>query len=236
MKRSETITIKADRSPAITDESAHESSALEWWFVQGYYEGPHCDRCCFMSSLFRQNVAARHMPPVDGFSLLLSVLDPGSARSQTLSQIDAEVVALYVRLSERLKRSNLDPRLVDACIREGEAFGPPRPIRLEKAKADLSSDPFSVSWKDFSLSNTGDRFAISFVEPESRARCQFYLHPTTPRLHVEGIGPPGATSMAYVTYPQDKRAQSGFRGLGRWRRRSRTLAGGVGHDRYRWAA
>jgi len=194
--------ITADTIPVLADESAHPASAVEWWFVQGYYEGARSGRRYFMLSLFRQNVAADPAHPENGFFLLLSVLDAATGRKENLSQVDPAVVGLFLRLAKGNRQADLDPRTVDALVDEIAAYGPPRPIRCEEAGVELRSAPFGVVWNEFSLCQSERAFHVALREPESRRHCRFRLQPLHSRMHIEDIEILDAkTTMAYVTYP-----------------------------------
>ena len=202
--------IGTDDVPLLADESAHPASAMERWFVQGYYEGVRArhasvgqagGRRHFMSTLFRQNVSRDPSPPQNGFSLLLSVLDPATARKENLCQVDPGVVDLFVRLGREMPQTSLDPHVLEAYVSEVAAYGPPRPIRCERARAELTANPFSAVWQDFSLGQSKEAFHLSFAEPESGRVCRFDLRPSHSRMHIEGIEILDATTMDYVAYP-----------------------------------
>ncbi len=191
----------SDSISAVADESAHETSVMEWWFIQGHYEGSRSDRRYFMTSFFRQNILLESTRPLNGFSLLLSVLNPTKERAETLTQTDPSVIELFLRLEENHRQANLDGHLVEAYINEIGRFGPPRPIRLEKDEVKMASHPLGITWSDFSLHQHGQDFHLAFIEPESRRGCHFHLLPKHPRMYIEGLGAPHVDSMAYVTYP-----------------------------------
>ncbi|MCA9071476.1 MAG: hypothetical protein KDA84_21260, partial [Planctomycetaceae bacterium] len=74
--------MKADSTPqkfsVLPDESPVSGSDLEWWFVQGHYEGKRVGRRYFMASIFRHRVSGEDGVAEDGASLLIGVLDPVS--------------------------------------------------------------------------------------------------------------------------------------------------------------
>ena len=191
--------VRTDWNLAVADESAHPDSHMEWWFVQGYYQAAGSDRREFMASFFRLATwDARHR---DGFSFLVSVLDPASGRKEYLSQIDPRIVSHFLHFAPRMRKRGLSRHLVDAFVDEIRACGPPRTVRLEQEAADLSSHPFAVRWSDFSLSQTESAFRLEFAEPESRRRCSFRLEQLHSRIQLDGIRILGAQTMEYVSYP-----------------------------------
>ena len=197
-KQCGTVRIETDNIPSIHDESAHEASPLEWWFVHGYYEGCHVGRRHFMVTLFRQTAPDK----ANCFSLILSVLDEKTGRNEVLSQIEPMLLKKSVQVSKKRKPDNLDPHMVGTYLQEIEEYGPLQPIRLETNKIRMASSPFRAGWKDFALSQLDKTFRLEFTEPESRHRCRFHLHPCKPHLDINGLGEPYIRAMAYVNYPR----------------------------------
>ena len=193
--------VSTQPTPAVADESAHPDSAMEWWFVQGYYEGARSGRRHLMASLFRQRVPDDAGGPGHAFSLLLSVLDPATGCTTCLSQVDPAVVDLFVRLGGKMRSADLPCWAVDAAVAEVASYGPPRPVRREEAPVELGSHPFRAAWADFGLSCSADGFDLAFVEPEGGRRCSLHLRPLRPRVHIEGIEVLDAETMDYVSYP-----------------------------------
>ena len=189
-------------NPRLFDESSHPDSELEWWFVQGYYEGSRSGRRYFMATLFRhakQNILAGE---THGFTSILSVLGPGKDRHETLSQIDPTALELLAHTSRRKRGFNLDHRAIGEYIKEIAGCGPPRPIRLEPSVPTIKDGPFHAQWKDFSLSQGKNTFHISFLEPERHRKCGFTLRPVSPAVRVDALKIPFLKKIAYRTYPQ----------------------------------
>lgn len=174
---------------------------MEWWFVQGYYEGRRCGRRHFMASVFRHQMDPGAKGDPNSFSLLLSVLGPGGGRQHTHTRIDQATVDGYLRAREEIKGVNLDKRLAEAYAQEVAAFGPPAPIVLDKTPVDLSSRPLRLTWNDFMLAQESRGFVLSFSDPETGKPCRFTLSPLRPRIYIEGIGEPATSAMPYATYP-----------------------------------
>lgn len=154
-----------------------------------------------MACLFRHNVEPSPDRHVNAFSLIASVFDPQTQRNEVLSQIDPSLIDNLESFNRQAWSGNLDASLVDTYIREVMAYGPPHPIRIEKAPVRLQVEPFSVVWKNFFLKQTADGFKLCFQEPESGRICRFNLNPVSPRMVVEDKKFGQADGMAYATYP-----------------------------------
>ena len=161
-----------------------------------------------MTTLFRHNVAPEGQSAENGFSLLLSLLDPRSGRQKTVTKIDQALLNWSIHQRADLKQYNLDGRVIDVFLDEVTKHGPPRGIDLDLTAVQLDSRPFSARWGDFSLGQSEDHFALSFVEPESHRRCEFGLVPVGlpagARMSVEAardVGRP-QQGMEYFTYPR----------------------------------
>ncbi|MBI5101893.1 MAG: polyprenyl synthetase family protein [Nitrospirae bacterium] len=186
----------------IVDESSHPGSPIEWWFVQGYFEGDSPGRHYFMATLFRYAGQTISDGEADGFSFILSVIGPGEDRHESLSQIDPKVVELLSHASGRKGGLNIDAHIMNEYIKEVRACGPPRPIRLETSVPSMKDDPLHLTWNDFSLAQDKDSFRISFLGPKSRRRCDFILRPVSPPMRVDALNIPLLKEVRYRTYPR----------------------------------
>ncbi len=204
MKKNDDIVIKTGSGRSFPDESAHEGCAIEWWFTQGYYEGPRIGKRFFMASAFRHRLDSDGPDLPYSHSLLLSVLDPGKGTQRSLSRIDPNSVDAAERDREDITQVNLDKKVLEIYRREVRDYGPPSAFHVEKAPVRLTSSPFSLSWKDFSIQQSKRDFTLSFTEPDEGLRCRFSLVPLRPRIYIEGIGEPATSSMPYATYPSMK--------------------------------
>ncbi|HEV8130971.1 MAG TPA: polyprenyl synthetase family protein [Acidobacteriota bacterium] len=189
----------AGRAARMADESAHRTARIEWWFVQGYYQGTRSGRRYFMSSIFALNFVPGSGKWRPGFSSLLSVLDPKTSQPETWSQIDGVVLNSSLEAEQDLRQLNLDRGALTLSLKEVAEHGPPRSVHLEKRPAKLHSKPFRFSWKDFSLAQSENKFCLQFIEPESRHVCRFDLVSLSPRMKVPRRG---VLPMSYYTYPR----------------------------------
>jgi hypothetical protein len=94
----------------LRDESAHDGCAIEWWFVQGYYEGARTGRRYFMSSVFRYRHESKVAGHPYGHSLILSVLDPAQKKQHAASRIDSAYVEILLHAEREIRQGNLDRR------------------------------------------------------------------------------------------------------------------------------
>jgi geranylgeranyl pyrophosphate synthase/predicted secreted hydrolase len=203
------ISVSYDQHHKAYDESAHKDSAVEWWFLQGYFEGESLGRRYFMLSFFKYGLQINSGS--HGFSFLLSVLNPQDKKVETISRIDQEAVSYFLSSAQKIKDTNIDQRFIEAYIAEIKNYGPFKPISLERQKVELGYNPLRISWKDFVFSQTdqGD-FKLVFIDPQTKRECSFNLNPIRPRLHMHDFKIPHIESMDYVTYQDmDLRGEMG---------------------------
>ncbi len=193
------IRIAEAEATTIPDESAAPDADLEWWFVQGWYEGPSGGRRHFLTSIFRHRPASASPGDGHGYSLLLSVLVDGVQHAH--SRIDPRSVALVLDPRHEPREVKLDRRFVAAYRDELARHGPPEPFVLDARPVEIGARPFRLAWGDFSIEQTRSGFALAFCEPAAGARCAFELTPSRPRILAEGIGEPCTSALAYATYP-----------------------------------
>lgn len=188
----------------LADDQPRTGMPMEWWFVQGFYEGAQSGRREFMAALFRYNykLPQAETTSVDAFTLLLSVLDPATGRTTTLSQIDPATCEIFISAARSSPSSEFDPVILRAMVDEVSEYGPPRPIHIDSTPVELASAPFGVKWGSFELAHAEGVFALNFTEPESDRRCRLQLQPIHPRIHLENIAVIGDNTMDYLSYPR----------------------------------
>ncbi len=192
--------VRIDESPPGTmpDEAAHPEADVEWWFVQGWFEGEGVPRQAFLASAFRHRPESAAGSDA-GVSLLVSVLADGVQRAS--SRIDARSVELALDARHDPARPQVDRRFIDAYREELAASGPPRPIVVDRARPTFSAAPFGVVWGDYSLRQRPQGFGLRFATPETGAVLDLDLVPRRPRILALGIGEPVIAPLAYATYP-----------------------------------
>ncbi len=100
------------------DESMRVDAPIEWWFVQGYFEGKQTGLRHFMASFFRHAVSRMKPGAENGFMLLLSVLEPVSGRSEVLSRVSPSLVNFNASIGAKLGKAGLEKVVLDAFLRE----------------------------------------------------------------------------------------------------------------------
>ena len=186
----------------VHDESHHPESPLEWWFVQGFFEGRSFPKHSFMASLFRHNIPQEGPSPRPTFSLLLSILDEKAGVHRAESWVDAALVESFLKVPPKIQRSGVYPILEGIYRKELRKNGPPRSFRASPSGPSLRSNPLTVEWESFSLVQGEDDFALTFEIPQTRHAFAFRLKPVRDRWSVEEDQPaegPGRT-MKYMTY------------------------------------
>ncbi|MEI6032834.1 MAG: polyprenyl synthetase family protein [Verrucomicrobiae bacterium] len=184
----------------LADESARTGHPVEWWFVQGRFEGEGVEPREFMVSLFRHALEWGGLSAGNSCSLMVSILDPKTGQCRTLSQIDPATTSFLVMAAKISPPAGLDPLVMAAVTEEIERYGPPGHIRVAKKKARLASKPFRATWGDFELSQHDGGFDLRFEEPETGRLFSFRLEPMHPRIHLPAVEVPGGGAMDYVSY------------------------------------
>jgi geranylgeranyl pyrophosphate synthase len=201
-KIKETLVIKKQSARPAPSERPLFDNFIEWWFFHGSFTGPLSGCRYVMASIFRYRLPQSMESPSYGYYLLLSVLDPVTGQNSVVSRGEEGVVDTIFKEEKEEKRINLDPRLIETYIDELQSSGPSPPISLEHEKVQVTTEPFSLVWKDFSLVQTGSTFRIKFPDPKTGMPCVLLLKPESPRYLIEGIGLSPDRPMAYATYPR----------------------------------
>jgi len=185
----------------ISDESAHESAGVEWWFVQGSYQSHSSGIDHFMCTLIRNRIAEGENQPGDGFAFLSTLLNHGRPCAEVLSRVDRQMVTWSMRLSEKNRPAHIDEDFVERFSSEVAKHGPPRPIEMVSSRPLLKSKPFAVAWDDFLLVQNTLGFELAFVGPQNRSRYRFQLSPRGSRRRA-WEAQEELTGLQYVTYPR----------------------------------
>ena len=178
---------------------SHSGFPLEWWFVHGYYEGESHARHYFMTSFFRHRLNGSQ----DAHSWLLARFDSNRVINETVSRIDRSLMDQFTNLDSQLDGLDLDSSLVKTYIHQYQKSEPPREIELDDSPVNISSEPLSIQWNDFSLGQRENLFWLNFRDPASEALCQFTLSPAGPKslneitLHCYS----DLRGMEYFSYP-----------------------------------
>ncbi|MBZ0216258.1 MAG: hypothetical protein K8F25_06895, partial [Fimbriimonadaceae bacterium] len=182
------------------DLSPHREASLEWWFVQGFFEGKNVERRQFMVSLFRQ-AASPDIP--DGHMLLVSAFDEARKEHTFTSQVSPALIDNFVEEAPKeLKNIDISENLVQAYVSEIKRGGAPSPIKQSDDPVTMVSDRLDVGWGELSLSQNDDAINIGFRMPNDGALCEFKLEPQTTWLHEEKQNRFRFESMAYESCPR----------------------------------
>ncbi len=173
---------------------------LEWWFLQGFVEGPRLGRREVMASLFRY----AGKDGADGHMLLVASLDPATGTHRLTSRVSAPLVEQFLKNAGRTATdAGLDRRLVDAMIEEVAANGPLRPVERVAEAARLDGEPFRIDWAGFDLAERHGDIRLALDLPEGEGRLAARLTPAAPWLDETGLGGEnGIGRFAYVSCPR----------------------------------
>jgi geranylgeranyl diphosphate synthase type I len=170
---------------AIPAETAHDNAPIEWWFLQGRFNGPELSPRHFMFVFFQQRHPLKNGREAIGHVLLASQLDPATNRHDFLSRISQPVIEVYLSNLQDIKQHRLDPAMVALLSDEIKRFGPPQPVILETAPVSMAADRLHCTWADMTLSQTGHQFHVQYNSPEDGCVCSFALTPCRPRFFHE---------------------------------------------------
>ena len=194
------MSLPVQPSIAVQDESPHSGCPIEWWFVQGHFEGPNSPACHFMTAFFRHRMAETPSA-LDGHWLLASVLGAASGEAESLSRIDRASLDQFLGRTGALLRTNLDPLFATAYADEVAARGPEPPIEVAGAAPVFQADPFGVHWSSYSLDCGSECIRMSFRLSGNGPDYRFDLRPTMPRVTLPVGRFDASGGMAYATSP-----------------------------------
>jgi geranylgeranyl pyrophosphate synthase/predicted secreted hydrolase len=185
------------------NEAPHPEAPLEWWFVQGTYQGERIGQHHFMTCLFKHRISRKTNPPYS-FSSIQTVLDCSTNNLEIDSDVDQNFVPLIQSNIKSLKKVNLNPRYLDLLIADLEKHGPPREIALNSEPVHMQSAPFRISRGPFLLGQISTGFQLNFSIPPLVHSGEFRLRPTRDRLHIgEALNAGGkGRGMHYFSYPR----------------------------------
>ena len=194
--------LECPASAPMVDESSRAREPMEWWFVQGRFEGPGIEPREFMISLFRHALEWGGLSAGSTCSLMVSVLDPESGITLARSRVEPATTDFLVKAVKIAPPKGLDQRAMKAVTDEIDRYGPPSHIEVAPKKPRIQSRPLRVSWMDFDFRQEPDGFALDFEEPDTGRKFSFRLTPSHGRIHLPEVMVPGGNTMDYVSYPR----------------------------------
>ncbi len=183
-------------------EAVHPQNCMEWWFVQGTFEGKSIGYRHFMVSIFRFDHEKAGTAPDDNYYVLLAILNPTTGEKFITSRAECKIINRLSEFTGELQSTDLHQALLKTYIEELRNYGPPAPIQIEEEKPEIEQDPFSFSWKDFSFRIIESGINLSFSLNESGVRCKFHLKQQSSRYTMENIGSGPKRTMTYATRPR----------------------------------
>ncbi len=192
--------VKREAACRPADESSRKGETMEWWFVQGRFEGEGIGKREFMVSLFRHALEWGGLSAGNTFSLVVAVLDPATGAHRTLSRIEPATAAFLVKAAKLSPPAGLDPLAMTAVIAEIEQYGPAKQIAIASSAPRVGARPLRVEWMDFELRQEPDGFVLKFDEPGTGVPVALRLTPQRPRVELPGVEVPGGGAMDYMSY------------------------------------
>jgi geranylgeranyl pyrophosphate synthase len=187
----------------LADESPNLNAPLEWWFVQGFWDGP-AGRRHFMTSFFRHTFRDGTGAGQDGHTYLCAVLDPAAGAHRTSTRIDRRFFDETINRNKARSAYNIDQSVVRIVMEELALNGPFVNIDLASESVEIGSSPLRIAWEDYGFSQERDGWALRFREPGTGLAASLRLIPASPGFEVELTrhlkGPD--RGMVYMTYPR----------------------------------
>ena len=186
-------------------EADHQEAALEWWFFQGWFQGPATELCHFMVAFFQQRQPQGQTSPSGerpaGHTLLISHFNSETSEHNYRSQISPGVSELFGHYREKIKGDEFDNSMIDDLLDEIYANGPPWPIVENQAAVTMAPDRLDVTWDDMTIRQVEAQFLLHYNAPDGGRPCRFGLSPCSGRIFHELEARPGRT-MAYASIPR----------------------------------
>lgn len=136
--------------------------------------------------------------PKAGHAIITTVVSPGDTAHQLATCIDQGTQDIFLA-SRDVRNSNLNPHMVEAYLKEIEAFGPPDSTLLAKTVPRVCREVLDISWDTIHLSQNDVCFQLQCRMPDGEL-CDFTMTPETARCNYGDLEDGG--SMTCHTYPR----------------------------------
>lgn len=189
----------------LPDLAPKPGSEIEWWFVQGWFEGPGFSRRHLMLAFFRMRDPGGTGPA--GAMLLQHLLNPENGESWTDSRLTPEAVAIHDRIARHIVNTRLPAPLRELAFQQHQLevalWNRRHGIVTDSREPDLRSDPFELTWNGFSLAQTASGLHLKMTSPKGK-RLEFDLNPETGWLAADSaeLHPRLESGLAYVSCPR----------------------------------
>jgi predicted secreted hydrolase len=156
------VSTRLQSSAKLPDLSERPDAPVEWWFVQGAIdlEG---DNLHFMAAFFQIHFAGNGSAPAQ--MLLVHVLDGRGSRSRTISRITPGIANAHKSIALEIIRSNFPYPFSRIAFRrhmlDTLRFAETGGIEIAAEPALVTTEPFSIRWRDFGLAQDGDDLHLS---------------------------------------------------------------------------
>ncbi len=188
------------------DLSPHETFPVEWWFIQGYFEGKRLGRRNFMTALFRAGNSTNARTADPGAMLLVSTLDPAIGRHTYHSRISPAIIANYRDMARQFGNARFSPLLantvVNGHLKDALADIDAGRVQLDGHEPSFSAYPFRFQWNGFSFRQHDGMVDLDFALPGNEPACSFRLSPRTPWMNEQDISLNNHGPVAYVVCPR----------------------------------
>jgi geranylgeranyl pyrophosphate synthase/predicted secreted hydrolase len=163
----------------------HHDEPMEWWFIQGYFEGKDIGRKDFMCAAFCQRFESKNKKSKYGFVLIKTIFDHQEKTHSSQVQVNKQFLKSYL---DEIKR-----------------YGFPNHVEMIKQDVEVGADKFKLHWPGFLLKQGRDGLVLKVDFPDQKTQGQFALIPELSEVWIKpGSGSKQKTTMAYLNCPRLK--------------------------------
>jgi len=185
------------------NECLNPEAPIEWWFLQGFFEGTGLSKRYFMVSFFRQTLNSGDREFGDGYTLLSSFLNQETGINRTISRLDPKIFNWGLEKMNLWNQKINPSALMTDLFSEIKFKGPLSPVEKSFSEVVVDKNTLNVSWDDFHLKQQNHQ--IEFILPKNilGETNRLQINPVTPvyktMKYTDDENP--SKAMTYHTYP-----------------------------------
>lgn len=189
----------------LSDEPIYHGTNLEWWYFHGFFSENNGLGTSFILSVFRSCIKPELLGAKHGYSLLLSLFDHSSGKTDFISQINKDIFYDFVNSDDINifgRNSNGLLKLLQEAYKEN---GPPEPIVVSDEEIVISRNPFTIHWGKTYFRKEKNGFIVRFVHPETNIKHKLKLVPEQEGFRYNStVGDHMSKGMEYFFNPRMK--------------------------------
>lgn len=161
----------------LSDEAVYHDTNLEWWYFHGFFSENNDSVTSFILSVFRSCVNPERLDAKHGYSLLLSLFDHSSGKTDFISQINKDIFYDFVNSDDINIFSRNGNGFLKLLQEAYKISGPPEPIIVSDEEIVISRNPFTIAWGKTYFKKEENGFIVGFVHPETKIKYALNLVP-----------------------------------------------------------